>query len=174
MHMHDIVKGQHNVFMEHGISCVTAGNTSDQRFIERFYAIMKNFKYTTSNLIGTYTSLSIEMNIPFFVYGPREKYMNKSDPNIPQGEYDGYAGNPYNKMLFDNLQYDGFNGGIDNELKLIVQNNLGISDGLTRIRLSIVLWKSCMLWFCSEKSIKLFYETVKKVVKKCIPYRVLG
>jgi hypothetical protein len=89
--MHDIKLGQHKVFMSHGLPCVTAGHNSDSRFIERFYNIMRNFRYTSSNLIGTYTSLSLEMNIPFFIYGPREKYINKSDPNIPLGEYDGYA-----------------------------------------------------------------------------------
>ena len=45
LHMHDINKGRHKVFLDSNIPVYTAGNTSDIRFIERLYSIIKNFNF---------------------------------------------------------------------------------------------------------------------------------
>jgi hypothetical protein len=50
LHMHDINKGQYKIFQNAGLPVVTAGNTSDHKFIERFLNILKEYSYSTSNI----------------------------------------------------------------------------------------------------------------------------
>lgn len=164
LHMNEIFNEQYKVFMKHGIQVLTAGNTSDYRFVERFYAILKNFKYSTSNVIGSYASLSIEMGIPFFIYGEPQKFINKGDPyNLKIGDYDIYKDAPFFKYLFDELRYEKFDGMIDEKLKKQIEKKLGIYDTSSRIKISIVLWSSFLHWIFS---LKFFHYFRKKISEK--------
>lgn len=172
LHMHDINKGQHKIFMKHGFPVYTAGHALDCRFAERFYDILKNFKYTTSNLIGSYTYYSIEMGIPFSIYGNDPEYYNNADANLEKGEYkykesDGYQS--FYKLL------GGLNKKVTPEQKEFVERNLGIYDGLSRFEMAKVLYLAYFKrgnflrdilypsWKCLiEKPIK----TLKKQIKQ--------
>lgn len=81
LHMHDIHKDQQKIFLDNDIPVYTAGNAFDVRFAERFYDILKNFRYTMSNLAGSYVYYSVEMGIPFTIYGIKPKYLNVSLPS---------------------------------------------------------------------------------------------
>lgn len=83
--MTDVLKGMYRIFMDNGIPVYTAGNVWDIGFVDRYYEILKHFKYATSNNIGTYTFYSVEMGIPFSLYGNSAKYYNNTDPNFAKG-----------------------------------------------------------------------------------------
>ncbi len=63
------------IFISKGYKVVTAGNPHDNTYTQKFYAILKNYKYTMSNLIGSYTFYSVEMGIPFSLYGRRTELL---------------------------------------------------------------------------------------------------
>lgn len=154
LHPTDINKGQYKVFMDHNIPVYTAGHGCDMRFAERFYNILKNFKYSTSNIIGSYTYYSVEMGIPFSIYGANPKYINSSDPNVTMGEYD-----PYNELQSYKIMYDLFNGlnkEISTEQREIVERDLGLKDGLNRLEMSKVLYRAFF---------KLFIMLIKRELK---------
>jgi len=58
---------------------VTAGNIYNPKFIDRFYNILRIHKYSSSNVIGTYTFYSIELGIPFFVINHKWGHFSKTN-----------------------------------------------------------------------------------------------
>ena len=83
--MTDIHNGLHKYFIENNIPVYTAGHVSDERFVDRYYEILRHFKYSVSNDIGTYAFYSVEMGIPFSLMGTQPVFINISDPNIEKG-----------------------------------------------------------------------------------------
>lgn len=137
MHMHDIAKGQHEIFIKHGIPVYTAGCAFDYRFAERFYDIMKNFKYTTSSMLGSYTFYSVEMGIPFSVYSAKPILVNNSDPNIEKGEYKFQEDENYKNMC---ARFKGLNKEITQEQREFVEENLGIYTHVSRFEMAKILY----------------------------------
>lgn len=136
LHMHDINKGQHHIFLKHGIPVYTAGNASDIRFAERWYDLIRNFRYTTSNLIGSYVLYSIEMGIPFFIYGKEPKYYNKSNDNLPKGDY-LYHNDAYVRIY---KIFNKISDIITDEQKIFAEKNLGVYDSVSRFKMAKILY----------------------------------
>lgn len=163
LHMHDINKNRHKEFLEHGIPVFTAGNTRDYRFVERLYSIIRNFAYTCSNEVGTITFFSIEMGIPFFIYGERQIKINNVDPNVPLG-VQAEMQHPTIKMFNDKLSFNNFGDCISDDIRDVVKLNLGIKDGISRNKMALILWTSFFYWFFSRRSIK--WITDPAIIKK--------
>ncbi len=84
----DLLSDSYKIFLDQGIKVVTAGHMVDPNFAINFYQLLSSTNYTTSNMIGSYTFYSIEMEIPFFLYGLEPQFNNwKNDPNSPPGIY---------------------------------------------------------------------------------------
>lgn len=83
--MTDVHKGVYLKYLEQGIPVYTAGNVWDIRFVDRFYGLLRQFKYTASNHIGSYTYYSTELGIPFSFFKQETKLYNLSDKNFSQG-----------------------------------------------------------------------------------------
>lgn len=161
LHMHDINKGVHKQFIGNGFPVYTAGNTLDNRFADRFYSLIKNFKYTFSNEIGSYTFYSVEMGIPFFFYGSEPVYYNVSDENIPSGRYTINQQDFYREMV-RLFSYSGFNVELTEEQVQFTKMKLGLETGLSRLQMSKILWKA---YFSNESAIRLLKRTVHYFVR---------
>ena len=72
----DVLKGAHTYFEAEGFDVCSNGHIADTRFVERFYENMRQYKFTTGNEIGSFMYYAVEMDIPFFVYGSRSRYVN--------------------------------------------------------------------------------------------------
>lgn len=66
-------------FIRRGITVHCAGHLLDDRFPLNFYNILRNFKYSTGNMVGSSAYYSIDFGIPFFIYGPDVKLLNDGD-----------------------------------------------------------------------------------------------
>lgn len=87
----DVERGRHKVFEEMGLEVMTAGYFTSSKFVQRFYDILANAKYATSNEFGSYLPYSIEMGIPFFMYGRRAELENSRPDTIqkfPSGKFE--------------------------------------------------------------------------------------
>lgn len=62
---------QSPLYKKNGFKVVTAGKSHiwGFKFVNSFYNILSQHKYSTSNNIGSYTFYSVEMGIPFFISG---------------------------------------------------------------------------------------------------------
>ena len=73
LHHYDFTNKIKEQYEKLGIKVVSAGHVHSSSFVDNFYDILSEHKYATSNAIGTYVLYSIEMGIPFFLYGEKEK-----------------------------------------------------------------------------------------------------
>lgn len=72
---HDVAKGLHLRIREWGFPLVTAGHTSDQRFVDRFYSLIFRFGCTLSAEIGSEVFYCIEAGIPHSLTPIGMKYL---------------------------------------------------------------------------------------------------
>ena len=145
LHIHDIRKGIGELYSALGYSVVTAGDSLDQQFTERFYRILSNHKFAISNVFGSYGMYATEMGVPFGLYGTEPEYENKRDPNIEQGSYRSYRDTPYYKRaveLFGHLPTEE----VTPEQLEFVTYYLGIETGVSRAQMASILYKSLVSW----------------------------
>ena len=159
LHMVDIQKGLHKEFIANGFDVYTAGHAYDHRFTERFYSIIRKFKYSTSNLGGSYLYYCVEMGMPFFLYGNEPRYINKSDLNIEKGEYTSYKRQEAYLKLLD--LFSVMTTTISEEQKTFVNKNLGIYDGLNRVQMSLVLYYALFQSLHWDDAIYMFKAILK-------------
>lgn len=161
LHYHDIKIGRHKIYFKNNIPVYTAGNDY-QYFVERYYDILKKFKYASSNQATTSLYYAVEMGIPFFVYGNKSKQINKSNPNYPQGQVTDYQ----DSKLYQSLEkiFSGLDCAITKKKKKLTERSLGIYDGLGRIKMAYVLYSSLIKLFIS----KAFYLDVCRRLKEKI------
>lgn len=162
LHMHDINKGRHASYLESGLTVICAGHPADDRFVERLYSYLQNAKYTTSNDVGTITFFSIEMEIPFFIYGTEQISVNVSDENLNAGVIDdAYKTFPLYRYLRENLQYDNTKPPqIDAEVARVVNESLGKVKHVTRLEMSALLWSSLLIWLFSRRAALYFWKKI--------------
>jgi len=144
----DIHKGIHKIYLNEGFNITTVGHGSRYDFIPRFYEILKYAKFTTSNIIGSYSIYSIEMGIPFLLCGNNDKkikeYINENEVYTPSPNLD--------LEIFENTD-------INNQLKYLKQLHL-INDKIYTIRrrffLSFILYKELIKFSSLKVKRKLF------------------
>jgi len=169
MHYADIQKGYYKEFLERSFKVYTAGNWLDKDFIQRFYEILRNFKYTTSNLIGSYTFYSVEMGIPFSKYGPEPEFYNKADTSFPLGKHDFKVHKQF--AMVDRL-FEGLHQEITSEQKSIVESELGINDGVGRARMAVILYGALLKRFFSGWSIGYILNRFYSAVPPFLKYKI--
>ncbi|WP_163339199.1 hypothetical protein [Desulfopila sp. IMCC35008] len=138
LHYHDIVNGDYKIYLDNKIPVYTAGSPYDPIFVERLYSLLKMFKYSASNQIGTYTYYSIEMGIPFFIIGERPRLINHNDMQIKKGvleltEHDKYS-DMFNKDVLE-LSKDKIE---------LCRDKLGLDYGVSRIKMALILYSSVL------------------------------
>jgi hypothetical protein len=159
LHYWDIKKELDKIFIEKGYKVFSAGDPFKKEFPLNMYNILKNYRFTMSNLLGSYAFYSVEMGIPFSLYGEEPKYRNTGDPNVEMGAFTSYK----NEITYQraNHLFSGLNKQITSEQKKFVDYELGKVDSISRLRAWYLLYKS--LWnylkkhpdyFITEESLK--------------------
>jgi Methyltransferase domain len=148
----DVRKGKHRIFEKLNIPVYTAGHIYDTRFMERFYAILRNFAFTTSNHLGSYVFYAVEMGIPFFIQGKSPIMINKGGLSSPDGAYDplklSVQLNKATALFGDSAR------NITTEQRELVEAELGIHDGVSRFRMAAILYGSLLRWLFSKRPVR--------------------
>lgn len=140
LHMHDINTGLHRELRKEGFPIVTAGDTSSVHFIDRFYELVRGFKYATSLGWGSQVAYCVELGIPYFFLGERPRLLNLSHEELPLGEVqfqDAYH------EEFERRAEALFRTSVDEvtlEQRQFVEFVLGLTSNTSRARLSWILW----------------------------------
>ena len=155
----DFQYGVHERYAHWRFSVTTAGNKFNPNFAENFYNLLKRHRYSLSNMVGSHTFYSVEMGLPFFVYGDIPVLINDgTDPNLPIDyrlldlEYERYT-----YKLFDT----GPSRHITTEQQQFVEKEMGIHDCLSRSALNKLSWKTFLrheLWRLLTKCGKRLYK----------------
>jgi hypothetical protein len=156
IHYHDQVKGLNEKLMNWKYAVVCAGNPIDIDYAENFYRLLLEYRYTSSNALGSYTCYSIDAGIPFFLYSKAPIYFNKGDKNLPQGRLEVNNSDIYRKgeYLF------GYNQEgliITRAQKEYVVQRIGKITKYSRCKLIFVTYFTLCLFFIS----KIFYQCKK-------------
>ncbi len=132
----DVKKGLHLEFIKRGFPVYTAGCTEDVFFGDRLYSLMRQFKYTTSNDLGSYAYYSTEMGIPFSLFGNTVEYINMTNPYLPQGRLDMLSNARYKEEVD---MFSGIHTRITPRQKECAEYVLGIGKGLSGEELRQIL-----------------------------------
>ena len=157
MHYHDVNKGMHKIFLRKGYRVFSAGHPFDYNFMRNFYSILRSHRYSTSNMYMSCLFYSVEMGIPHFIYGNAPVLINNGDSNLEQGQYDFWT-LPRVRMMSEIFQ-----GPFDNitaEQMGLVQNDLGLTESTSRVKMSFLLYKSFFA-YTSKKTMKVLSESLK-------------
>ncbi len=134
MFMLDVLKGRHHAYMANGIPVYTAGHIWDIRFVDRYYDILRRFKYATSNLIGSYTFYSVEMGIPFSLYGEPSMDFNEAKQS--------WRIRTIEQMEIAKQLFSGIHLGISEQQKAFVTSKLNIDDHISREEMRDILTRA--------------------------------
>lgn len=150
LHFHDLARKRDEIYKKYGFKIVTAGPPAVPgfEFVEKFYEILRNHQYATSNQVGTYAFYAVEMGIPFFVFGEPavlEKQEEKSAPT--KSSYTDYPMGAFATKIFQ-----GPTQVISEEQKNFVEEELGVHDCLSGIKLRELLIAS------NNRAIKAYEE----------------
>ena len=168
MHMHDIHKGYHKIFLDNGFPVYTAGDNSDIRFGVRFYNILKNFQYSTSPVIGSYTYYSVEMGIPFFLFGRAPEFINKYDRNLSYGKYEFTSDSLYKAHV---VLFNTPVSSVTTKQKKFIELHLGLHHCLSRKKMFIVLIGTLFKFSFFQFATKNIGNKLKRFIKQCMRLR---
>lgn len=76
LYFKEILDRAYRPFLKKGMPVYCAGHMLDDMFPSNFYSILRGFRYSTSNMVGTSAYYSVDFGIPFFIYGPEVKLIN--------------------------------------------------------------------------------------------------
>ena len=168
----DVLKGAHTFFEAEGFDVCCNGHIADERFVERFYDNMKRFRYTTGNEIGSFMYYAVEMDIPFFIYGSRGRYVNfGKNKDVPDQVYKidkehGYSKHEEARQLFcyDDLE----NVKITESQRAFVLKALGVNDALPKEEIRKIIVSATRKFMLKEAlwfPVKFPYQLLRRVLK---------
>lgn len=139
LHYRDILKGYHEIYQNNGFKVHTAGNAYDDSFIKRFYSLIRNFKYTTSNNFTSSLFYSVEMGIPHFIYGSRPViFWENGNTHGKSGVYEDYLHGELYINTMKKFSYPDIE--ITDEKMKFVETELGLYDGISRAKMAFILY----------------------------------
>ncbi len=155
--MSDVDNGLYKKFIERGIPVYTAGNVWDIRFVERYYNILRHFKYATSNFFGSYIFYSVEIGIPFSILGEKVSFYNVSNKNLPLGVED------ISKCEAASDIFRGIHREITEGQMAFVNRYINDEDCLSRKEMRRLLYKAC---FKRGRIINDLFRLLKRKIRK--------
>lgn len=135
--MTDIHRGGHLQYLEQGIPVYTAGNVWDIRFADRFYDILRRFRYAASNHLGSYAVYSVEMGIPFSFLEQQCALVNLTDRNFSAGVIQKNSLRTRIEKLFL-----GINKTITKQQQHLMDYHIDMKDYISREEMHEVLMKA--------------------------------
>ncbi len=142
LHMHDIKAGVHKKLRRHGFPIVTAGNVRAVNFVDKFYDLVKNYSYATSQEWGSQVAYCVEFDVPYFFFGERAVLENIADNNLPLGKVERYS-DRYHEELGEKI-YQLFSFPVDkvtDKQRAIIESILGFGSSISRKQLLKILWR---------------------------------
>lgn len=161
LHGDDFLHHKDILYKKHGFNVVTAGSkfVGDLSFVEKFYNILKEHKYSTSNQVGSYSFYAVEMGISFFLLGKPAVYHNSGDTSVLPRIF-SLNDYKYGKEAME--MFPGPSTQITDKQKLYVESELGINDCLSPRELNRLLTRTYLdkvLFPQIKESTFIFFKT---------------
>lgn len=121
LHDDDIRKKRHKAYLARGFSVYSAGSRRDPDFADNFYSILSEHEYSTSNGAGSYVLYSVEMGIPFFLYGPKAESTHQV--------FDGFESEPVLQRF--NQLFEGVSDEITEAQRVFITSEIGVEQSVS-------------------------------------------
>jgi hypothetical protein len=144
---HDVAKGLHRKLRKYHLPLVTAGTTNSRSFVDRFYSLLYQFRYSSSPNIGSHTFYVIEAGVPFFLYGPYPEFQIRGSKAVRDGKQnlEDY-GDQQDIKEFTRLK-ELLSVRVDEvspEQYAVVAKYLGIDSKVTRLKAACLMWRELL------------------------------
>lgn len=145
MHYMDIKLKRHLFYLENNIPVYTAGSWDSPFFIENFYEILRHFRFTLSNALGSYILFSTNYGIPSSIIGPKARIVSCSDSNFDSNlqQFGTKHKHEQEEMMYD--LFSGIHLKVTDKQRDKVDLELGVNNHLSRLRFSYLLYTSLIL-----------------------------
>lgn len=161
LHFVDVQKGRHKVYLDRGYAVYTAGSWKHPYFIENFYEIVKNFKYSLSNSVGSNLFYCINLGLPFSILEGEPTIIANTDPNTIKS---GKSFIEHKQIQKNYILFKGLNNSITQEQLEFVNHELGLKEYASRFKVSLVLY-SALLKHYSSRIIQKLNNVLKIKIK---------
>lgn len=164
---HDVNKGAHKELRKFGLPLITAGNTNSQYFVDRFYCLVRNFKYATSPDIGSQVFYAIEAGVPYFLTNEdvarrftsasinRQKGEVISEKKLPE---ESAREAKYIREKISNICDE-----VTEEQKTMAEYYLGVGSELTGQELRAIFYRE--LLSNKKKMVRIYLKKIVNIVK---------
>jgi hypothetical protein len=178
MHMHDINAGHHKELRKYGLPIVTAGNAYSPDFVDKFYGLIRNFAYGTSQDWGSQLAYCVELGIPYFLTGGTQKLININHNEMPVGTVDKFIDSFHEEYVKKaEMLFSARADTVSSEQLKFIESVLGLDSGLSAKDVSCIIWRefysSWKSWYLIPVSIGInvlsmvgLLEPLKKIIKK--------
>ena len=142
LHMHEIKSGCHKKLRRYGFPIVTAGNTLSTEFVDRFYDLVKDYSYATSQIFGSYFAYCVELGVPYFTLGKSPTFINISDKNIQAGAIKrGWDEDQEEYIKKAQALFAIPVDSVTEDQRAFVESLLGFDSRLNRWQVAWILWR---------------------------------
>jgi hypothetical protein len=145
LHYQDLINKVHLDFISKGFKVICMGNPNDWNFIENYYNNLSTYKYAFSSNFSSYSLYCTNFGIPFGLLGEESLFNNLNDNTISKGLYKGYLDNSDYSTTFHSLFNKLPTEVVNNEQLAFVNEYLGVESGLSRLQLSIYLYRALII-----------------------------
>ena len=146
LHSHDIKKGFHKYFLKHNIEVVSAGNSLDDNFVDRFFNILFTSKYMVGNQIGT-----------AFLYSTLFKVEFKLTKTIPVINFEG----KYDRIIYKKIKEKNLTN-LSPQIIEIVDLFFEKRKFLSRFQTACILYKN---FFRFQNLKKIIFIIINKIFR---------
>jgi hypothetical protein len=146
MSAHDINKGEHLKVRGLGFPIVTTGSLNSQKFVDRFYELVRQFNYAAGVYHGSQVYYCLDFGLPFLILADGSlKLESLSGADTPAGFYDGVSVD-YPDLEEREVYLEWFNSlkiqnyaVTESQLKF-VREQMGYSASISRFRFAVLVW----------------------------------
>lgn len=136
----DIVRGKHQIFLDHGFPVYTAGHWSNPFFVENFFEILTHYDYSLSNTIGSYAFYSVFIDIPFSLYGNGGNTVNAGNETVALRTSNRKQDWAFYSELY--REFMGLRTSITPRARELVQQEMRPTGRISRLHFSYLLYRS--------------------------------
>lgn len=164
---HDIAKGLHKTLRKYDLPIVTAGTSNSQEFVDRFYSMILQFRYSSSPNIGSHTFYLLEAGVPFFLFGKHPEYHIKGSKAVKDGkqnladygdEEDIEKLEQFKKLLETPSDH------VTPEQYAMVSEYMGLASTMSRVHASCVLWGALLRNFSAF--VRMYLGRLSRLIRK--------
>ncbi len=158
----DIQKGRHKPYIEAGFPIYTSGSWKSKAFVHNFFEIIRNFEYCLSNEIGSHVFYCTVIGLKTTILNIKPTILSNTDYNSIAS---GRTINDHKQVQRVKSVFGEIKDHVTPEQRKIVEEELGITEGISLFRQSLIMYKAWGDFFLT-RSVQKLKSIIKRLIGK--------